>query len=179
MCWIPSVTPVPSVRRRERANGERWAALLSIPAGSSLVDFPEVLFVLGEQFGFSFLPEIEHRPLPLKKFGDVAHGRSEAPVQRPCGAMFRQCGRSKLKLGGFGRILTRVPWQQQSEEGDHGDPDHDGPQRREPSPLRPEQRARMANAEQRFYELTGAGFTAAVRTGPAQVSRIRSFELGA
>jgi len=37
----------------------------------------------------------------------------------------------------------------------------------------------LANAEQRFYELTGAGFTAAVRTGPWQVSRIRSFDPGA
>jgi len=34
----------------------------------------------------------------------------------------------------------------------------------------------LATAEQRFYELTGAGFTAAVRTGPCQVSRIRSFD---
>ena len=36
----------------------------------------------------------------------------------------------------------------------------------------------LANAERRFYELTGAGFTAADLTGPAQVSRIRSFDPG-
>jgi len=30
--------------------------------------------------------------------------------------------------------------------------------------------------EQRFYELTHVGFTAAVRTGPGQVSQIRSFD---
>jgi hypothetical protein len=34
----------------------------------------------------------------------------------------------------------------------------------------------LAKAKQRFFDLTGAGFTAAVRTGPGQVSRIRSFD---
>jgi len=34
----------------------------------------------------------------------------------------------------------------------------------------------LAKAEQRFYELTKVGFTAAVRTGPSQVSQIRSFD---
>jgi hypothetical protein len=34
----------------------------------------------------------------------------------------------------------------------------------------------VANAEQRFYELTNAGFTAAVRKGPGQTSQIRSFD---
>jgi hypothetical protein len=34
----------------------------------------------------------------------------------------------------------------------------------------------LAEAEQRFYELTNAGFTAAVRTGPGQTSQIRSFD---
>ena len=34
----------------------------------------------------------------------------------------------------------------------------------------------VAKAERRFYELTRAGFTAAVRTGPGQVSQIRSFD---
>ncbi|WFU74824.1 hypothetical protein [Bradyrhizobium sp. CB2312] len=34
----------------------------------------------------------------------------------------------------------------------------------------------QAKAEQRFRELTNEGFTAAVRTGPGQVSQIRSFD---
>jgi hypothetical protein len=34
----------------------------------------------------------------------------------------------------------------------------------------------LAKAEQRFRALTGAGFTAAVRTGPGQVSQLRSFD---
>ena len=34
----------------------------------------------------------------------------------------------------------------------------------------------LAKAEQRFYELTNHGFTAAVRTGPGEVSRIESFD---
>ncbi|MDA9392481.1 hypothetical protein WN73_18225 [Bradyrhizobium sp. CCBAU 45394] len=34
----------------------------------------------------------------------------------------------------------------------------------------------LARAEQRFNELTDAGFTASVRTGPGQVSQIRSFD---
>jgi hypothetical protein len=34
----------------------------------------------------------------------------------------------------------------------------------------------LARAEQRFYELTQVGFTAAVRTGPGQVCQIRSFD---
>ena len=34
----------------------------------------------------------------------------------------------------------------------------------------------LVKAEQRFYELTKVGFTAAVRTGPGQVLQIRSFD---
>ncbi|WLA53931.1 hypothetical protein [Bradyrhizobium diazoefficiens] len=34
----------------------------------------------------------------------------------------------------------------------------------------------LARAKQRFYELTNADFTASVRTGPGQVSQIRSFD---
>jgi Na+-transporting NADH:ubiquinone oxidoreductase subunit NqrA len=34
----------------------------------------------------------------------------------------------------------------------------------------------LAKAEQRFREVTNEGFTAAVRTGPSQVSQIRSFD---
>jgi hypothetical protein len=34
----------------------------------------------------------------------------------------------------------------------------------------------LAKAERRFYELTNAGFTAAARTGPGQVSHMRSFD---
>ena len=34
----------------------------------------------------------------------------------------------------------------------------------------------LAKAEQRFYELTKFGFTAAVRTGPGKVSQIQSFD---
>jgi hypothetical protein len=34
----------------------------------------------------------------------------------------------------------------------------------------------LAKAEKRFNKLTGAGFTAAVRTAPGEVSRIRSFD---
>jgi hypothetical protein len=34
----------------------------------------------------------------------------------------------------------------------------------------------LAKAEQRFYELTKVGFTAAIRTSPGQVSRVRRFD---
>jgi hypothetical protein len=34
----------------------------------------------------------------------------------------------------------------------------------------------LAKAEERFKKLTGKGFTAAVRTAPGEVSRIRSFD---
>ena len=34
----------------------------------------------------------------------------------------------------------------------------------------------LAEAEQRFRKLTKVGFTAAVRTGPGQVSQIQSFD---
>ena len=34
----------------------------------------------------------------------------------------------------------------------------------------------LAKAEQRFRELTTHGFTAAVRAGPGQVSRIKAFD---
>jgi hypothetical protein len=34
----------------------------------------------------------------------------------------------------------------------------------------------LAKAEQRFKKLTGDGFTAAVRTGAGEVSRVRAFD---
>jgi hypothetical protein len=34
----------------------------------------------------------------------------------------------------------------------------------------------LAQAEQRFRQLTNVGFTAAVRTGPGEVSHIKSFD---
>lgn len=37
----------------------------------------------------------------------------------------------------------------------------------------------LAKAEQRFKELTGVGFTAAVRTKSGEVSRIQAFDAGA
>src|SRR3954454_266394 len=37
-------------------------------------------------------------------------------------------------------------------------------------------RAEVAKAEQRFRELTGAGFTAAVRSGPGEQRIVRSFD---
>jgi hypothetical protein len=43
-------------------------------------------------------------------------------------------------------------------------------------PFNPDDAQELAKAEQRFYELTKVGFTAAVRTSPGQVSQIRSFD---
>ena len=43
-------------------------------------------------------------------------------------------------------------------------------------PFDPKDAKELAKAEQRFYELMKVGFTAAVRTGPNQVSQIRSFD---
>lgn len=40
----------------------------------------------------------------------------------------------------------------------------------------PDDAQELAKAEQRFRQLTCTGFTAAVRTGPGQVSRVRSFD---
>lgn len=34
----------------------------------------------------------------------------------------------------------------------------------------------LAKAERRFQELTGRGFTAAVRTAPGEVTRVRAFD---
>ena len=64
----------------------------------------------------------------------------------------------------------------QSEEDDHGDPDRDEPHRRQRHSFNPDEQQELAKAEQRFYELTKVGFTAAVRTGPGQVCQIRSFD---
>ena len=43
-------------------------------------------------------------------------------------------------------------------------------------PFDPNDTQELAKAEQRFYELTKVGFSAALRTGPGQVSQIRSFD---
>lgn len=40
----------------------------------------------------------------------------------------------------------------------------------------PDDARELAMAERRFYELTDGGFIAAVRTGPGQVSQMRSFD---
>ena len=51
--------------------------------------------------------------------------------------------------------------------------DHTGDSRHS---FNPNEAQELAKAEQRFYKLTKAGFTAAVRTGLGQVSQIRSFD---
>ncbi len=51
--------------------------------------------------------------------------------------------------------------------------DHTGDSRH---PFDPNDAKELAKAEQRFFELTKAGFTAAIRSGPGQVSQIRSFD---
>lgn len=51
--------------------------------------------------------------------------------------------------------------------------DHSGDSRHTFSPSDAEA---LARAEQRFNELTGKGFTAAVRTGPGEVTRIGAFD---
>ena len=74
-----------------------------------------------------------------------------------------------------GNSLASVPWRQQSEEGilaiqivmdSTGDSRHR---------FDPNNAQELANAEQRFYDLTAAGFTAAVRTGPGQLPASISF----
>jgi hypothetical protein len=51
--------------------------------------------------------------------------------------------------------------------------DHTGDTRHE---FDPENAEALARAERRFMDLTGVGFTAAVRTGPDEVTRIRAFD---
>jgi hypothetical protein len=51
--------------------------------------------------------------------------------------------------------------------------DHTGDTRHE---FDPENAEALARAERRFMDLTGVGFTAAVRTGPGEVTRIRAFD---
>ncbi|WGS22988.1 MULTISPECIES: hypothetical protein [unclassified Bradyrhizobium] len=51
--------------------------------------------------------------------------------------------------------------------------DHTGDSRH---PFDPNDALQLARAENRFNELTNAGFTAAVRTGSGQVSQIRAFD---
>jgi hypothetical protein len=43
-------------------------------------------------------------------------------------------------------------------------------------PFDPNDAQELAKAEQRFYEVTNVGFTAAVRTASGQVSQVRSFD---
>jgi hypothetical protein len=51
--------------------------------------------------------------------------------------------------------------------------DHSGDTRH---PFNPDNPEALAKAEERFKELTGLGFTAAVRTASGEVSRVRSFD---
>ena len=43
-------------------------------------------------------------------------------------------------------------------------------------PFNPHDAQEVAKAERRFRQLTNAGFSAATRTGPGQVSQLRSFD---
>jgi hypothetical protein len=82
-----------------------------------------------------------------------------------------------LKQHDFGPILDRSPWlSQQSEEAIMAIQivmDRTGDSRH---PFNSYDAQELAKAEQRFYELTKVGFTAAVRTGSGQVCQIRSFD---
>jgi hypothetical protein len=80
---------------------------------------------------------------------------------------------SLLKVRDFGRIL--LGYQQSGEVimGIQIVMDRTGDSRH---PFNSDDAHELAEAEQRFYELTKVGFTAAVRTGPGQVSQIRSFD---
>jgi len=51
--------------------------------------------------------------------------------------------------------------------------DHNGDTR---YPFNPDDTQALARAEERFNELTGVGFTAAVRTASGDISKIRSFD---
>jgi hypothetical protein len=51
--------------------------------------------------------------------------------------------------------------------------DHNGDTR---YPFNPDDAQALAKAEERFNELTGVGFTAAVRTASGDISKIRSFD---
>ena len=51
--------------------------------------------------------------------------------------------------------------------------DHNGDSR---YPFNPEDAQALAKAEERFKELTGIGFSAAVRTASGEVSMVRSFD---
>jgi hypothetical protein len=54
--------------------------------------------------------------------------------------------------------------------------DHTGDTRH---PFNPDDAQALAEAEERFKELTGLGFTAAVRTASGEVSKVRSFDSNA
>jgi hypothetical protein len=43
-------------------------------------------------------------------------------------------------------------------------------------PFNPDDPQALAKAEERFKELTGLGFTAAVRTASCEISKVRSFD---
>ena len=51
--------------------------------------------------------------------------------------------------------------------------DHTGDTRH---PFNPDDAQALAKAEERFKELTGLGFTAAVRTGSGRVTKVTSFD---
>jgi hypothetical protein len=57
----------------------------------------------------------------------------------------------------------------------HGDPNCDGPNWRSTAPV-PRDAEEVAEAERRFKELTGAGFTAAARTATGESRRVNSFD---
>jgi hypothetical protein len=87
---------------------------------------------------------------------------------------------SLLTENDLGPICDRGPWlSQQSEEGDHGDPDRDEPHRGQPSRFQPPRCTRTGESGAAVLRAKKVGFTAAVRTGPGQVSQIRSFDPGA
>jgi hypothetical protein len=67
----------------------------------------------------------------------------------------------------WGGLQERIPMATQIVMNDTGDTRHQF----DPTDLK-----ELAEAERRFKELTGEGFTAAARTGPGEAKIVRSFD---
>lgn len=71
------------------------------------------------------------------------------------------------------RITVLKGWEKEDAMATQIVMDHSGDTRHDFSPLDAEA---LADAERRFKELTGRGFTAAVRTGPGEVALVQGFD---
>ena len=104
------------------------------------------------------------RDVALARSAEQRHGLIQIKAQAELGKYYYfYLAYRLIRSGHFGRMMMAIQIVM----------DHAGDSRH---PFNPNDARALAKAERRFQELTGLGFTAAIRTASGEISRVRSFD---